>query len=140
MASAWVRFLLGVVGVLDAVTGGWAVVDPGGFYDDYPGFGRHWVSTQGPYNEHLVTDAGAGFLAVGVVLIVAAMWGRRVAVQIAALALIVHSVPHFIFHLTNPDDDISTADRAIATWGLALEALIGLVGLMAGGRRTSGYR
>ena len=53
--------------VIDVATGMWALVDPHGWYDDFPGFGHHWVAGQGgTFNEHLASDAGAGFLAVGV--------------------------------------------------------------------------
>ena len=55
------------------VVGLWATLNPSSFYDAFPGGGRHWVSGDGPYNAHLVGDAGVGFLAVGLVLLLAAV-------------------------------------------------------------------
>lgn len=34
----------------------WALLFPRGFYEDFPVRGWGWVSTLGPYNEHLVRD------------------------------------------------------------------------------------
>src|SRR3954451_4832762 len=65
VALPW-RLLLMLVGLLDAATGLWALADPRGWFDKFPGFGHHLVSGQGgAFNEHLASDAGAGFLAVG---------------------------------------------------------------------------
>jgi len=60
------------------------------------------VSTQGPFNQHLASDAGGGFLAVGVVLLLAAVWMARPAIILALVASLVHDLPHFVFHLAIP--------------------------------------
>ena len=70
----WVRGGLVYLTVSFAAVGLWATLDPRGFYDGFPGAGRQWVAGDGPYNAHLVSDAGIGFLAVGVVLLLAAVW------------------------------------------------------------------
>ena len=49
----------------------WARRRAESFYDDFPGFGRQWVSVDGPYNEHLVRDFGSSHLALAVVLLAA---------------------------------------------------------------------
>ena len=65
-----------------------------------------------PFNQHLVTDAGAGFLAVGVVLALAAAWGRRDALVLALTGQLVFTVPHLIYHAAHPSPLLSTASDA----------------------------
>lgn len=123
--------LLALVGLIDAATGGRALVDPHGWYDKFPGFGHHWVSGQGgSYNEHLVSDAGAGFLAVGLILVVGALIGSPLAMRLAALALLAHALPHFIFHVSHSPDHLSRGDKAAGTYGLLAEAVIGAFALL----------
>ncbi|MDQ4068297.1 MAG: hypothetical protein M3203_02285 [Actinomycetota bacterium] len=69
-----VRLGLAYLTVSFLIVGLWATLDPRGFHDGFPGGGRQWVAGDGPYNAHLVADAGVGFLAVGVVLLLAAVW------------------------------------------------------------------
>jgi hypothetical protein len=126
------RVLLVLVGLIDAATGGWALVDPRGWWDTFPGFGHHWVSGQGGlFNEHLASDAGAGFLAVGVVLLVAAVIGTPLTVRLAALALLAHALPHFLFHVAHSPEHLSKGDKAAGTYGLLAESIIGAVALVA---------
>jgi hypothetical protein len=79
--------------------GAWAVLAPHSWFDDFPGGGRHWVSALGPYNEHLSTDVGAFFLAMGALLLFAGIVLDRLLVQAALGALLVFSVPHLVWHL-----------------------------------------
>jgi hypothetical protein len=131
VAAPW-RLLVALVGVIDIATGLWALVDPRGWYDTFPGFGHHWVSGQGgAFNEHLASDAGAGFLAVGVVLVVGAVVGSSIAVRLGALALLVHSLAHFVFHLAHSPEHLSRADKAAGTYGLLAEAIIAALVLFA---------
>ena len=130
------RALLAILAVVNLETGLWALIDPGGWFGAYPGFGRHWVAAQGPFNEHLAVDAGAGFLAVGVALAVAAVWMRRPAVVVALIVLLAHAVPHFAFHVSHPVRSLSVADTLLGVWGIALEALVA-VALLIWVRRRS---
>lgn len=41
----------------------WQQLAPRSFYDSFPGFGRTWVSPDGPFTEHLVRDIGGRPLA-----------------------------------------------------------------------------
>jgi hypothetical protein len=68
-----VRITRLVLGIGNIPVGVWATFVPRSFYDDFPGFGRHWVQVDGPYNEHLVRDFGAVNLALAVVTITAAI-------------------------------------------------------------------
>ena len=131
VTAPW-RVLLLLVGLIDSATGAWALVDPRGWWNKFPGFGHHWVSGQGGvFNEHLASDAGAGFLAVGLVLIVSALIGSPLAVRLAALALLVHALPHFLFHVAHSPEHLSRGDKAAGTYGLLAEAIIGAVTLVA---------
>ena len=60
----------------------WALPFPRSFYDDFPAPGWGWVSTLGPYNEHLVRDYGAMNLALGVLLVSAAIFLEKRLTQV----------------------------------------------------------
>jgi hypothetical protein len=126
-ASWWLRIGLSFMALIELVTGVWAVVDPSGWYADFPGFGRHWVSANGPFNHHLTVDAGAGFLAVGVLLLVAAVRLDRRAVQLSLVALLVHEVPHLLYHLAHTPAALSGGDVVLGAGGLAFEVALGAV-------------
>lgn len=71
---------------------------PRSFYHDFPVPGRGWISTLGPYNEHLVRDYGAMNLAMGVLLVSAAISLERRLSQVALLTYLAFATPHFVFH------------------------------------------
>lgn len=121
---------LGGLGTFDLLTGIWAIMDPAGWQRFYPGFGRMWVVAQGGgLNDHLAADVGAGFFAVGAVMIAAAVLRHHfVALALAAVAASAHALPHFLFHLTHPPArQLPPFDRVVGVWGLALKAAIGVV-------------
>ena len=136
-APGW-RVLLALVGLIDGATGGWALVDPRGWFDTFPGFGHHLVSGQGgSFNEHLASDAGAGFLAVGVILVVGALVGSPLAMRLAALALLAHALPHFLFHVAHSPEHLTSAEKAVGIYGLLAETVIGAATLVGAGPRRS---
>jgi hypothetical protein len=98
--KGWLRGGLLILAAASLAVGLWALPAPRSFYDDFPMGGRGWVSTLGPYNEHLVRDVGALNLALGVLLLLAAALLERRLVQVSLVAYLVYAVPHFIFHLT----------------------------------------
>ena len=115
------RISLILLAIGQGPAGIWALVSPHSFYNDFPTYGRHWVSTLGPYDEHLARDAGGGLLAAAVVVALAALWLERRAVQLALIAWLTFAIPHFAYHLTTLDkfgtgDDIAN----IVTLGLAV--------------------
>ena len=92
------RIGLVVLAVPQLAIGIWALASPRGWFGDFPGAGRAWLPFFGPYDEHLVVDVASTFLAVGVVLVLAALClGRRV-VQVAAIGYLVYQLPHAIYH------------------------------------------
>jgi hypothetical protein len=112
----------------------WASFSPRSFYEDFPAPGRYWVSASGPYNEHLVTDVGAGYLALGTLLGLAGLLFGRTLVRVSLVAWLVYAVPHFAFHLTTLDA-FSLADNLASMSSLGLAVLIPLL-LLAGAYRT----
>ena len=93
------RIGLLVLAVTSFGSGIWAYFVPRTFYEDFPLPGWDWVSTLGPYNEHLVSDYGAMNLAMGVLLVAAAAFLERRLVQVSLVAWLAYAVPHFVFHL-----------------------------------------
>lgn len=73
--------------------------EPRTFYEDFPLPGKAWVSTLGPYNEHLVRDYGALNLALAVLLVAAAIYLEGRLVRVASASWLVFATPHFVLHL-----------------------------------------
>ena len=130
----WVRGALGYLAVTSVGVGAWASFLPNSFYDSFPGGGRHWITGDGPFNEHMVSDTGVGFLAVGVVAALAAVWLDRRLVQAASAAVVVHAVVHLAFHLRHAHPTLGSVDTALSNGGLALSALVAGAVLVAGVR------
>jgi hypothetical protein len=125
----WVQTAaLVVAAVGNAVVGLWAVITPRGFYDNFPGGGRHWVSMDGSYDQHLVFDVGLLSLALTVTLL-AAIWKReRVLVATASIAALVFAVPHLAFHAGHLDG-FSTSDSMLEMISLAITVAAPLLAL-----------
>jgi hypothetical protein len=99
----FIRYGLLALAVSQAATGVWALVAPKSFYSDFPPGRGGWVSTLGPYSEHLTIDYGALSLALVTVVAVAAVALERRLVLVAASAYLVWSVPHLVYHLVTLD-------------------------------------
>jgi|SRR3712207_1019182 len=140
MNKSWLRGGLLVLAVSALTVGLGALLVPRSFYDYFPLPGRAWVSTLGPFNEHLVRDVGALNLALGVLLVMAAVLLERRLVQASLVAYLVYAVPHFIFHVSTghafpPGDNIAN----LITLGIAVLlplVLLALVGRPAGRQRS----
>lgn len=119
------RVGLAVVAAAQAEIGVWGVVAPHSLYRSYPGFGHHWISTLGSYDEHLVRDYAAAELGFAVLLAFAAVWFSSRLVLVAGAAFLAATVPHLAYHLTTTET-FSSADNAASLGGFALEiALVG---------------
>lgn len=103
MVSRGVRIGLVVLGVGQGLAALLALVAPRTFYDDFPVRGADWVSAAGPFDEHLVRDYGAAFLALTVLILGAAWIAERRIVSLALVVWVVAAVPHFAFHLAHAD-------------------------------------
>ncbi|HSO95330.1 MAG TPA: hypothetical protein VLV81_04755 [Acidimicrobiia bacterium] len=95
------RLALGYLAVTGLFVGAWAAIAPRSFFSDFPGLGHMWTAADGRYNEHLVRDVGDLNLALVVVTVAACIWFTRSMAVTAALAWIVYSVPHLVYHLFN---------------------------------------
>lgn len=111
----------------------WALVSPRSFYEDFPAAGRHWVSALGSYNEHLISDMGAAYLAMGVMLFSAGILLHRSLVRVSLVAWLAFAVPHFAFHLTT-FETFPLADNLASLGGLGLVVLLPLILLAFTGR------
>jgi alkylhydroperoxidase family enzyme len=121
-----VRFLLLALGIPQALIGFWALLAPQSFYDDFPAGTDGWVNVLGPFDEHLVTDVGALFVALGFLLAFAAVSLRRGNVIAAAIAWLIFSIPHFLWHVFNLEP-YGTADAVGNTFSLGWTVIGGLL-------------
>lgn len=94
------RVWIAALALVQTLDGLYALLAPRSFFDDFPA-GRGWVEALPAYNEHLVRDVGALFLATAVFLAAAAFYLERRLVAVALVAFLVFSLPHTIYHLFN---------------------------------------
>lgn len=134
--AAWVRIALVALGLPNAATGLWAILAPEAWFDRFPGFDPRLVAAEPPYNAHLATDAGAGLLASGVVLLLGATLGDRRSVQLALIAFAVFAVPHAAYHVLNPAPGLSSAEDA-QNAGLLIFVVVASGVLFVAARRTA---
>lgn len=136
----WVRIGLVALGLPNALAGLWAVAAPESWYERFPGWDPRLVAAEPPYNAHLATDAGAGLLASGVVLLIAAWLADRRTTQVAIVAFAAFAIPHTAFHALNPSDRLTAAQDAqnVAVLVLSVVAAVALlVGARAAGDRPA---
>ena len=137
MRDRVVRVLLVLIAVPSVLVGAWALLAPRSFYDDFPGGGRHWVSADGPYNEHLVRDVGSLNLALVVVVVAAAIVLTRTLVRTAAVATLVYAIPHFAYHAAHTDL-YETSDSVATLFSLGLAVVLPIILLVVVSRPEGG--
>ena len=133
------RILLAALAIVAVEIGLWATFAPQSWYDRFPGGGRDWVAVDGPYNEHLVRDVGALYLALAVVTIAALVPLRPVLVRVAALAWLVSGIPHLVYHARHLDP-YGTSDKIGNIVSLSLGVVTPIVLLVLEARRARGDR
>jgi len=109
-----------------ALVGVWAEFAPLSFYRSFPLAGHPWVSSLGPYNEHLVRDVGGLYLALLVLTVRAAIRPDPGILRLAGAAWLAFSLPHLVFHLLHLDE-LGTADKIGNIVSLALNVVLALV-------------
>ena len=130
--SRWLkRLILLVLGVPNAVAGGWAVLAPVNWYQDFPGWSPRLASALPPFNEHLVSDSGSGLFAAGLLALMAAWCMRREVTVVAMLGYLAFALPHAVFHLRHPAADLSTGANVANTAVLWFAVLLAIVVLVA---------
>jgi hypothetical protein len=125
-----VRPILLVLALGGLQVGLWLLISPRSFYDDFPGFGRTWVSVDGPYNEHAFRDFGNGQLATAVILLAAFLRPQRYLVRTAALAYLLGAVPHLVYH-ANHLDLYDTGDQVANLVALGATVVLPAILLLA---------
>lgn len=111
--------------VPQAVIGLWAVLTPRGWYDDFPGLGPALAAAEPPFNAHLVTDAGAGFLATGGLLLGTCLLGGAAEIRIAAIGYLLFCAPHLAYHALNPSPLLPAVNDVLNVVLLGVEVLGG---------------
>jgi len=133
----WVRIGLLAIGVPNLLTGLWAVLSPQGWFDSFPGFAPRLVAAEPPFNAHLATDAGAGLLASGVVLLAAAWFADRRSTQLALVAFSAFAIPHAAYHALNPAPGLTSGEDLQNAALLGFTAAAALVLFVASGRASA---
>jgi hypothetical protein len=92
---------LAFLALVQAVLGGWPLLAPKHFYDNFPLPTNQWVAYFPPFNEHLLRDFGALNLALCAVLVFAAATLEQRLTQAVLIGYLVFAVPHLVFHLNH---------------------------------------
>jgi hypothetical protein len=128
---------LGFLALTGLYTGAWAYFSPKEWHENFPGFGLSWLPRPGPYNEHLAKDAGAMFLALSALTIIALRQVRnnRI-VQTTGAVWLVFNVLHFSYHMQHLEM-YGTRDQVLNVVTLSALVLLSAVLLvpMVSGRR-----
>ena len=123
------RIALAVIALFMLPAGLQAAFAPQSFFDDFP-LGRGWISHQGDqYNEHLVRDVGALFLAL-IIVTGWTVWKQRPGRPVA-VAWLVQGVLHLVYHAGNLDG-LGTADKIGLVGSLVTVPVLALIALWAG--------
>lgn len=89
--------------VLSGVLGIWAYFLPQAFFDHFPVVLGEWVSTDGPFNEHLVRDHGAMYLALGAAGVYGLVRPSLPVYRVLGIVWSVFGVLHFAYHVGHLD-------------------------------------
>lgn len=131
------RAVLLVLAAAALYVGAWALFAPASMFDSFPGFGRAWLRTLGPYNEHLVRDVGGFNLMMAALFIWAAVTLDRRLVRAAALTSLLFALPHLIFHAFHLDG-LAVGDQVAQMGSLSLAVVLPLVAVvLAAGRQDA---
>lgn len=125
------RILLWATAAIGAVVGLWAAVWPATFYVAFPGLGRVWISVDGPFNEHLIRDVGALYLALAAASIAAAFTRRPESGRVVGVAWTVFGLPHLIYH-TMQFGEMPLIDVIGNIIGLGGSLLLGILLMLPG--------
>lgn len=129
--AGWVRLALIALGVPNVLTGAWALFAPENWFERFPGWDPRLVAGEPPFNAHLATDAGAGFLATGVVVLLAAWLADARTVQVALLGYAAFAIPHALYHAVNPAPELSSAENAQSVASVVFSAVVTVALLVA---------
>ncbi|MHC2998472.1 hypothetical protein OB08_04125 [Microbacterium sp. HJ5] len=106
--------------------GVWAYFFPLSFYDSFPGVLGSWVSVDGPFNEHLIREVGAMYLALGAASIGSLVWRSALGYRILGIAWTVFGVLHFAYHALHLDH-LPAVDAVGEMVALGVSLLLGIL-------------
>ena len=101
MSIRSVRAVSLLLAISAACVSGWALFAPRSFFASVPWWGHLWLAVDGPFNEHLVRDVGALYLALLALTGWAVRRPERELVRLTAAAWLVFSVPHLAYHVVH---------------------------------------
>lgn len=112
--------------LLGLFVGGWAYFAPQSFYDSFPGVLGSWVSVDGPFNEHLIRDVGAMYLALTAASIGGLVWRDPLGFRVLGIAWTGFGLLHFAYHALHlAHMSIESAIGEMVALGVSL--LLGIV-------------
>lgn len=126
LAYGWLCGGLGVLALLTAVTGCWALLTPVSFFTTFPLPNHPWVALLPPYNEHLTRDVGEFNLSFTFLFIWSIILCERRLIQVVLVAWLVYAVPHFIYHLSHLSQ-FTIVDKVAQIGSLAIVILLPIV-------------
>lgn len=127
-APRWLRIVMVVfLAAPQLLTGLWAVLLPARWFADFPGLGPALIAAEPPFNRHLATDAGAGFLAIGLCVAGAAWLGRVSACRLALITYLALEIPHVTYHVGHRVDALSGFEEAMSVAGILSGVAVALV-------------
>lgn len=123
---AWVPVTaLVALSMIGLIVGVWAYVFPRGFYDLFPTVVGSWINQDGPYNQHLIRDVGAMYLALGLASLGGLVWRSAQTLRLLGLTWTTFGLLHFSYHLTHLHG-MTTTDAIGNVVGLGLCLLLGV--------------
>jgi len=125
MNTRFRRVILAITALLGLDDGIWAEFFPRGFFSSFPGFGLHWISMAGSYDEHLIRDIGSFYLALTAISIAGIMARTATPGRLAGLGWTVFDLFHFAYHVTNLMG--SPVDKVGNVVSLGLSAILGII-------------
>jgi hypothetical protein len=129
------RIILAVSAAIGAFVGAWAAQWPTSFYDAFPGLGRVWIAIDGPFNEHLIRDVGALYLALAGASVAAIFSRTPDAGRAVGVAWTVFGIPHLAYHLAHLEA-LAPADAVANVVSLGGSLALGVVLMLPGPRQT----
>jgi hypothetical protein len=123
----WVRVVVAIVLMApQLLVGAWGLLATKNWYENFPGFGPDLVASFPPFNEHLAADAGGGFFATGVALLIAVIWPRRDLMLMALVTFLAFALPHTIYHSLNNAPGLQGGEEIANSVNLWFQVLVGL--------------
>ncbi len=130
------RIILAVTAAIGLFVGAWAALWPREFYDAFPGLGRIWIAIDGPFNEHLIRDVGALYLALAGASVAAIFSRTPDAARAVGVAWTVFGIPHLAYHLAHLES-LAPLDVLGNVVSLGGSLALGLALLLPGLRRAA---